>query len=191
MSDKVKDYIDKMTRWKAETKKLRSILRETKLTEHLKWNKPCYCYNESNIAIIQPFKDKLGLMFFKGKLLKDSQRMLIENGVNSQSAMRLEFSSVEDVITKKPNILQYLDEAILLEINGEKVKFKKKLEALPLELESALENNSELKKAFLSLTPGRQRGYILYISGAKQSKTRTNRIEKCTPKILLRKGLQE
>jgi uncharacterized protein YdeI (YjbR/CyaY-like superfamily) len=44
--------------------------------------------------------------------------------------------------------------------------------------------------AFDALTPGRQRGYVLHFTGAKQSKTRTARIEECIPKILAGKGMQ-
>ena len=46
-------------------------------------------------------------------------------------------------------------------------------------------------KAFHALTPGRQRAYVLHFTGAKQSKTRTARIEKCIPKFLAGKGLNE
>jgi uncharacterized protein YdeI (YjbR/CyaY-like superfamily) len=48
-----------------------------------------------------------------------------------------------------------------------------------------------LKAAFDALTPGRQRGYILYFSAAKQSKTRESRVEKCMQQILKGKGLND
>ena len=59
-------------------------------------------------------------------------------------------------------------------------EFKKKLDKVPA-----------LKKAFNALTPGRQRGYLLYFSQAKQAKTREDRIEKCIPQILAGKGLTD
>jgi uncharacterized protein YdeI (YjbR/CyaY-like superfamily) len=49
----------------------------------------------------------------------------------------------------------------------------------------------KLKEAFNSLTPGRQRGYILHFSSAKQSSTRQSRIEKCIPRIFKGKGLSD
>jgi uncharacterized protein YdeI (YjbR/CyaY-like superfamily) len=48
-----------------------------------------------------------------------------------------------------------------------------------------------LKAAFDALTPGRQRGYLLFFSSAKQSKTRESRIEKYTQHILDGKGLDD
>jgi uncharacterized protein YdeI (YjbR/CyaY-like superfamily) len=48
-----------------------------------------------------------------------------------------------------------------------------------------------VKKAFYALTPGRQRGYLLHFSAAKQSKTRAARVEKCIARILDGKGLDD
>jgi len=48
-----------------------------------------------------------------------------------------------------------------------------------------------LNKAFEALTPGRKRGYLLYFSQAKQSKTRESRIEKCIEKIFKGIGLND
>lgn len=62
---------------------------------------------------------------------------------------------------------------------------------IPDEFESALNQMNELKTAFDNLTPGRQKGYLLYFSSAKQSKTRNERIEKYIPKILDGKGLDD
>jgi len=41
------------------------------------------------------------------------------------------------------------------------------------------------------LTPGRQRGYLLYFSAPKQATTRATRVEKCVQKILDGKGLED
>ena len=59
------------------------------------------------------------------------------------------------------------------------------------ELRDAFDAEPEFEKAFYELTPGRQRGYLLHFSGAKQSKTRTSRIEKAKPKIFEGKGHNE
>jgi uncharacterized protein YdeI (YjbR/CyaY-like superfamily) len=61
----------------------------------------------------------------------------------------------------------------------------------PEEFQSKLDKMPALRKAFKALTPGRQRGYFLYFSAAKQSKTRESRIEKCVPQILKGKGLDD
>lgn len=191
MSADVDKYLKSAKQWKKEMKALRVILLKTKLEEEFKWKKPCYCFEESNIAIIQPFKNVLGLMFFKGTLLKDPKKVLVDNGPNSQSARRLEFTSVAEIEKSAPLIRAYIKEAIELEKTGKKVEFKKQPEALPDELNAAFRKSAKLKKAFLSLTPGRQRGYILHFNGAKQSATRISRIEKCKPRILDGKGLND
>jgi uncharacterized protein YdeI (YjbR/CyaY-like superfamily) len=140
---------------------------------------------------MQPFKNCLGLMYFKGKLLKDPKDVLVDNGPNSQSARRLEFRSMDEVDDLTSIVKNYIQEAIAIEKSGLKIEVKKKPAALPAELKAALSKNAKLKKAFSALTPGRQRGYILFFAAAKQSKTRTARIKKCAPNILLGKGLHD
>ena len=54
-----------------------------------------------------------------------------------------------------------------------------------------MDDMPELKIAFGALTPGKQRGYLLYFSSAKQSKTRETRIEKHIEQILKGKGLDD
>lgn len=191
MSKDVDSFLDKAKNWHKEMKALRGIILKTKLEEGIKWNKPCYSYNSSNVAIIQPFKNHLALMFFKGRLLKDPQKLLIDNGPNSQSAMRLEFESVREITKLSPTIKSFIKEAVALEESGQRVEYKKKPEPLPQELKTVFNKKLNLKAAFEKLTPGRQRGYILYFTGAKQSATRVSRIEKCTPKILAGKGLND
>lgn len=192
MNPNVDKYIKSIKIWKEETAKLREIILEsTKLEEDLKWSKPCYSFEGNNIAIIQPFKACLGMMFFKGALLKDSKGVLVDNGPNSQAARRFEFASVQEITKMKSTIKAYVKEAIEIEKSGLKIEFKKKPEATPKELLEVFAKKPTLKKAFEALTPGRQRAYILHFISAKQSKTRQSRIEKCMPQILAGKGLNE
>lgn len=187
---KVDEFVSRATRWRNEIEELRSILLDCGLDEELKWGKPCFLFDGSNVAIIQPFKEHCALMFFKGVLLEDTHGLLRSQGENTQSAMRLEYTS-EDRID--PAVLKdYVKQAIAVEKAGLKVDFEAKRELeLPEELTRILEENPELAKAFDALTPGRQRGYVLHFTGAKQSKTRTARIEKAIPKILEGKGLHD
>jgi uncharacterized protein YdeI (YjbR/CyaY-like superfamily) len=176
--------------WQGEIRKLRSILLDCGLDEELKWGKPCFLYEGKNVAIVQPFKAHLSLMFFKGALLKDSHGLLRSQGENTQSAMRLEFTS-EAQITKAV-VASYVKQAIAAEKAGLKVDFKAKRELeLPEELTRILQKDRKLEKAFGSLTPGRQRAYVLHFAGAKQSQTRTARIEKCIPRILAGLGMHD
>jgi uncharacterized protein YdeI (YjbR/CyaY-like superfamily) len=187
----VDGFLKRAKSWKEETAKLRETLLETGLDEALKWGKPCYSFAGGNVAIIQPFKTCLGLMFFKGALLKDAKALLVDNGPNSQAARRLEFASTQQIVKMKATIKAYVKEAVGIEKAGLKVELKAQPQAAPQELLDVFAKKPKLKKAFEALTPGRQRGYILHFVGAKQAKTRLARIEKCTPQILAGKGLNE
>lgn len=191
MKSVVDQFIKKSKQWQNEMEKLRDILLETKMQEEMKWNLPCYTFNEGNIVIIQPFKKYLGLMFFKGALLKDPKGLLVQNGPNSQAPKRFEFHSVQEIVKLKTTIKAYVKEAIAIEASGKKIEVKRKPQPFPEEVKKAFEKNAKLKKAFSSLTPGRQRAYLLHFSSAKQSVTRQSRIEKQIPRILSGKGLTD
>ena len=191
MKSDVDQFVKKSNQWKEEISKLRDILLTTKLEENLKWNLPCYSYNGTNVAIIQPFKACLGMMFFKGTLLKDPKKLLIDNGPNSQAGRRFEFRSVQEIAKMATTIKAYVKEAIAIEESGQKIEFKKNPQPVPTELTNEFVKRPKLKNAFFSLTPGRQRAYILHFSSAKQSATRQSRIEKCIPRILEGKGISD
>ncbi|WP_148255369.1 YdeI/OmpD-associated family protein [Aidingimonas lacisalsi] len=189
-SSKVDAFVSRAKSWQGEIQTLRSILLDCGLDEELKWGKPCFMFEGSNVAIIQPFKEHCSLMFFKGTLIQDTYSLLRSQGENTQSAMRLEFTSEDHI--KKTVVKSYVQQAIAVEKAGLKVDFKAKHELeLPEELTRILNKDSKLAKAFHALTPGRRRGYILHFTRAKQSKTRTARIEKCIPKILAGKGMYD
>ena len=183
-------FVSRAKQWRGEIEKLRSILLECGLDEDLKWGKPCFQFEGANVAIIQPFKEHCSLMFFKGALLKDTHGLLRSQGQNTQSALRLEFTSEAQV--SKAVVASYVKQAIAAEKAGLKVDLKAKRELeLPKELTAVMRKNRKLAKAFNSLTPGRQRAYVLHFTGAKQSQTRTARIEKCLPRILSGLGLND
>jgi uncharacterized protein YdeI (YjbR/CyaY-like superfamily) len=189
-NDKVEAFVGRAKAWQGEMQKLRSILLECGLDEDIKWGKPCFSFEGKNVAIIQPFKAHCSLMFFKGALLQDAQGLLRRQGENTQSAMRLEFTSEAEV--KKAVVKSYVKQAIAAEKAGLRVDFKAKRELeLPDELTAILRRDPKLAKAFAALTPGRQRGYVLHFAGAKRSQTRIARIEKCKPKILAGLGMND
>lgn len=187
---KVDAFVSRAKKWQAEITKLRTILLESGLDEDLKWGKPCFLFEGRNVAIIQPFKEHCSLLFFKGALLDDTHDVLRSQGENTQAALRMEFTTAAEI--KKTVVKAYAKQAIAVEKAGLKVEFKAKhtLE-LPAELLQLTKQNRKLESAFAALTPGRQRGYVLHFTGAKQSKTRTARIERCIPKILAGKGLHD
>lgn len=189
---KVDAYLNRAKKWQGEVKKLRTICLAAGLAEQLKWGKPCYTFQDGNIIVIISLKDSCALMFCKGALLKDADGILSSPGENSQSSRWIKFTSVDDIMARRAILAAYIREAIEAEKSGLKVVYKKITEfRIPDELQQRLEKNPTLKTAYHALTPGRQRGYMIYISSAKQSKTREARIEKCVPRILSGKGLND
>jgi uncharacterized protein YdeI (YjbR/CyaY-like superfamily) len=189
---KVDGYLRRAKKWQQESKKLRTIILDCGLTEELKWGKPCYTFQNSNIVIIQGFKEFCALLFCKGVLLKDPNGILIQQTENVQAARQIRFTNVRQIVEMEPVLKAYIQEAIEVEKAGLKVTFKKTSEfAVPEEFQKKLDEIPALKAAFDSLTPGRQRGYVLYFSAPKQSKTRESRVEKCMQQILKGKGLDD
>ena len=175
----------KVNFWRKELVCLRSIILQCGVTEELKWSVPCYTFDSKNILILSAFKEYCSISFFKGSLLKDQQKLLVAPGENSQAARLFKFTSLEEIRDVEKEIKAYIFEAVEIEKAGLKVNFKDPADQeLPEELSQIMKDLPELEKAFYSLTPGRQRGYILYFSAPKQSQTRKNRIEKYIPKIM-------
>jgi uncharacterized protein YdeI (YjbR/CyaY-like superfamily) len=189
LNPKIDGYLRKAKKWREEMETLRRISLDCGLTEELKWGKPCYTFQKSNIVIIQGFKEFCALLFCKGALLNDPNGILKKFGW--QAARRIPFTNVREIIEMEPILKAYIYEAIEAEKAGLKVNFKKNPEPIPEELQKKLDEIPALKTAFDALTPGRQRAYILYFSAPKQSKTRESRVEKCMQQILKGKGLND
>lgn len=192
MNPKVDFFFDKAKKWQQELEALRSIVLESDLAEELKWGVPCYTYNKRNVVLIHAFKDYCALLFHKGALLKDPGNILIRQTEHVQAARQVRFTGMEEVKAKEEAVRAYIREAIAIERSGAKVELKKTAAfSVPEEFQALLDNDAEIKSAFEALTPGRQRGYLLYFSSAKQAKTRESRIGKYLPKIMEGKGLDD
>jgi uncharacterized protein YdeI (YjbR/CyaY-like superfamily) len=192
MIPEVDEYIRSNEKWQEELKKLRAIILDCPLTEELKWGVPCYTFEKSNVVLIHVFKQYCAILFIKGALLKDPNRILIQQTKDVQAARQVRFSNVQEVVELEPFLKAYISEAIEVEKAGLKVELKKTTEfAVSAEFQTKLAELPALKTAFESLTPGRQRAYLLYFSAPKQSKTREQRVEKSIPQILKGKGLNE
>jgi len=181
----------KVHRWSTELILLRKLVLECGLKEELKWSMPCYTHQNKNILMIAAFKNYCSLSFFKGALLQDSNELLVKPGDNSQAIRQFRFTSSKEIHQIQEDIKRYVFESIEIEEAGLKIEFKKETETFPEELLQKFKQDSKLKSAFVKLTPGRQRGYLLHFNQAKQSMTRIVRIEKNTPLILSGKGLNE
>ena len=192
MNPKVDFFFDKAKQWQEEFEKLRTIILDCGLTEQLKWGCPCYAFQNKNIVLIHGFKEYCALLFFKGALLGDPDRILVQQTENVQAARQIRFKSIRDIYDREPLLKAYIHEAIEVEKAGLKVNLKKTSQyTIPEEFQKKLDTTPALKKAFYALTPGRQRGYILHFSAPKQSKTRRSRVEKCMEQILNGKGLDD
>jgi len=182
----------KVVKWQAELMELREIALASKLTEEVKWGVPCYTYNGANVFLIHAFKDYCAILFMKGALLKDPKKILIRQTENVQGGRQIRFTNVKEIVRLKKVLSSYIQEAIELEKRGEKVVMKQTSEfKVPDEFTEITKKDPAFKKAFDALTPGRQRGYLLFFSQAKQSKTRIDRITKYRAQILKGKGLQD
>jgi uncharacterized protein YdeI (YjbR/CyaY-like superfamily) len=190
MNSKVDRYISNNPRWEKEIVKLRETMLGCDLAEEMKWGSPTYTFNGSNIVLIHVFKEYSALLFFKGALLKDPAKVLIRQSENVQAARQMRFTDAKQI---KPALIRtYVHEAIEVEKAGVKVPLKKVSQyPVPEEFRVKLDQSVRLQKAFETLTPGRQRGYLLHFAGAKQSATRSARVEKHIPRILEGKGLND
>jgi uncharacterized protein YdeI (YjbR/CyaY-like superfamily) len=177
-------------RWQAEIAELQTILSGFDLKVERKWGKPCYTMDGNNVVIIQGFKEYCALGFFQGALLKDPKKLLVQLG-QVQAARVMKFSSAKEIATKAATIKAYIREAVAAAKAGMKVETKPPKLPLPDELKQKFRKDPKFKRAFEALTPGRQRGYLFHFTGAKQSATRTARIEKAMPAIFEGRGLLE
>ena len=198
MNPKVDWYFSKNENWEKEIRKLRTIILDCGLNEELKWGCPCYTFpapagkQESNVVLIHVFKEYCAILFFKGALLNDTSAILVQQTENVQAARQIRFTNIQEIVKMEKILKAYIYEAVEVEKSGLKVKLKKAAEfSMPEEFQHKLNKMPALKKAFYALTPGRQRGYLLHFSSARQSKTRESRVEKCMPQILNGKGLND
>ena len=192
MNPNVDFYFSKPKKWQEEIELLRIIVLDCGLTEELKWGCPCYTLQKSNIVLLHVFKEYCALLFFKGALLSDSNKILIQQTENVQSARQIRFTSRQEIVEQETIIKNYIYESIEVEKAGLKVDLKKNTAySIAEEFQDKLNNIPGLKIAFDALTPGRQRAYMLHFSAPKQSKTRQSRVEKHLQDILNGKGLND
>lgn len=192
MNPKVDFFFNQESKWQEEYKLLRNIILDCGLHEELKWGHPCYTYRSSNVVLIHGFKEYCAMLFHKGAILKDPDGILVQQTKNVQAARQIRFANTKQISELEKALKAYVYEAIEVEKAGLKVKLKKTNEFhMPDEFQSALDDDPDLKTAFEALTPGRQRGYLLFFSQAKQSSTRQSRIEKYRDHIINGRGLND
>lgn len=192
-NEKVLEYIKKDSQWQKEYQYLRELIfNETELEETYKWMHPCYTINGKNVVLIHGFKHYVALLFHKGALLKDDFHTLVQQTEKVQAARQLRFKNLDEIQSRKEEILSYVQQAIQVEKDGKEVELKKTEDyEIPEELEAKFKAMPQLKEAFYQLTPGRQHQYIYHISQAKRSDTRQKRVDKYVEHILEGKGMMD
>ena len=178
-------------RWEAEIAEMRRVLAGLPMAEERKWGKPTYTVDGKNVVILQGFKEYFALGFFQGALLKDAKRVLVQLG-RVHAARVMKFSSANDIKAKAATIKAYVREAIAVEKAGLRMEPKRPSDVpVPEELRARFRTDARFKRAFEALTPGRQRSYLYHFARAKQSATRTARIERAIPAIFAGRGFLE
>jgi uncharacterized protein YdeI (YjbR/CyaY-like superfamily) len=178
-------------RWAAEIAAMRRVLAALPLKAERKWGKPTYTVDGKNVVILQDFKEYFALGFFQGALLKDRKKLLVQLG-QVQAGRVMKFTSAREIAAKAAAIRAYVREAIAVEKAGLRVEPRKTSDfPVPAELKDRFRTDPKFKRAFEALTPGRQRSYLYHFGAAKQSATRTARIEKAMPAIFAGRGFLE
>ncbi|MEG9326982.1 YdeI/OmpD-associated family protein [Salinimicrobium catena] len=187
----VEEYIQKHPDWEDEIVSLREMLLSTELEEAIKWGGPVYSLNGKNVVGIGAFKNHCSLWFFQGALLRENTALL-------QNAQEGKTKALRQIRFEKGNLpsmdvlRKYVQEAIQNQKEGKELKpVKNKEVEIPPLLETAFEKDSILKKAFMELTPGRQREYCEHIAEAKREATKLSRLTKITPMIKSGQGLHD
>ncbi len=171
---------------------LRDVLLACGLGETIKWRAPCYTHAGGNVAIIGRRTEGVVLSFFQGALLEEGAGLLRAPGEHSRATRIVTFSRADQIVELESVISGYVRQAMALVEAGRRVDFSadRKMD-LPAELERAFGEWPALQEAFYRLTAGRQRGYLLYFSGAKQTASRTARIDRYAERILAGSGIHD
>jgi uncharacterized protein YdeI (YjbR/CyaY-like superfamily) len=178
-------------RWEAEIAAMRRVLAGFAMKEDCKWGKPTYTVDGKNVVIMQGFKEYFALGFFQGALLKDPKKVLVQLG-QTQAGRVMKFTSTKDIRARAATIKAYVRDAIAIEKAGLRMTPKRTSDfPVPEELSERFRRDPRFKRAFEALTPGRQRSYLHHFAAAKQSATRTARIEKAMPAIFEGRGFLE
>lgn len=186
------DTADCSTRqWLPGLLALRRLCLEAGLTETAKWGHPCYMHAGRNVALIGALRGDFRLNFFEAALMADPEGVMERQGANTQHPDTIRFTDPERVEALAPTIRAYLAEAMGHAAAGRRAPRAAVEIELPEELVEALDMDPELADGFAALTPGRQRSYVINLSGAKGAETRRRRIAGFRARILAGKGATE
>jgi uncharacterized protein YdeI (YjbR/CyaY-like superfamily) len=178
-------------RWLPGLLALRRLCLEAGLLETAKWGHPCYMHAGRNVVLIGALRGDFRLGFFEAALMRDPEGVMERQGPNTRHPDTIRFADVGRVEALGPVIRAYLREAMGYAEAGLRAPKGAAEVELPEELVEALDMDPELAEAFAALTPGRQRSYVVNLTGAKGAETRRRRIAGFRGKILAGKGATE
>lgn len=193
-SDKsVDSYLNKHSNWQQELKTLRNLVNEHKMKETIKWGAPVYELEGKNIVGLSAFKAYVGLWFFQGALLEDKADKLMNAQEGKTHAMRQwRFSTLSEIEENADLIHAYVNEAMSNQRAGREIRPKVgKPLLVPAELQKCLDEDTQLKEAFGSLSLTKKREFAEHITMAKREETKAARLEKIIPMIKEGLGLND
>jgi len=154
-------------KWESGLKALRRICRDMDLVEAVKWSHPCYRHGGRNIALLGAFRGDFRLSFMNAALMRDPDGILEKSGPNTRYPDVIRFTDNDQVAEREAVLRTYLSEAMGYADAGIKPPKEQREIDLPEELAEAMLSDVELAEAFHKLTPGRQRSYVINLTGAK------------------------
>jgi uncharacterized protein YdeI (YjbR/CyaY-like superfamily) len=170
--------------WEKEIAYLKTIIAKTPLVETTKWGGIVFTHQGKNVVGIGGFKSYVGLWFFNGAFLNDTEKVLVSGNETTKAQRQWRFNAKDEIDEKK--VLAYLLEAIALEEQG----IKHKAEKSPLVMDAFFADflqSENLNEAFEKFTLTKKKEFVEYITTAKQEKTKLDRLEKIKP--MLKEGI--
>ena len=190
-------YLADLDRWKEELTELRALMLSCGLEEHWKWRQPCYTAKGRNVLILGNFKDSCVLSFFNGSSLSDPHGWLVKPGPHTQTGRFIRFTDVRTVRERADELRAYVFEAADQAASGAYGTGAASEQepsgqiAPPEELTQTFAEDEVYQAAFLALTPGRQRAYLMHFTASDTPATRQTRIDRLRPRILAGKGMTD
>lgn len=189
----VADLINRQQKWSAELAMLRQVVLSCGLDEDVKWGQPCYSMDGVNLIILAAFRDACVISFLKGSQLRDEEGWLEKPGPNTIHGRVIRFTSADQIRDRADRLRSYVMESVDCLRSGREVGHNEEDVRIPWpeELIARFHEDTAYEKAFLALTPGRQRGYLIHFTATTTPSTRFARIDRFRQRILDGIGMQD
>ena len=156
------------------------------IIEDWKWG-PNFNY-KGMVCGIWGFKKHANMHFYKGAIMSDKAK-LFNFGEGNEKVLSIKFTDIKQV--NEALIIEYVREAVELNIQGINPPPSPKVIETPADLQALLNKNKKAKAVFDKFTFSHKRGYIEWITSAKRDETRQTRLNKTIEMLLENKGLND